>query len=271
MKFPNDPTHRLLSLEESVALQLVKDTPIKELQTIPEFYAGQEIFITGGSGFLGKVLIEKLLRSCPEIKKIYVLLRPKKDKTIEDRLKDIIDLPLFEVLRASSPGFEEKLCPIAGDVAELKLGFSEETFAQLANVSIIFHSAATVRFDDTLKYSILINTRGTREVMEFATTLKNIKLVMHISTTYSNVYESTIEERIYPAAADWRKTIEICEKLDEDLLNYFTEHYISFMPNTYVFSKNLAEHVSNYYKDRLPLVLFRPSVVIGALMEPLPG
>lgn len=271
MKFPNDIVHPLLSLQESVALQLKKDTPITSLPTIPEFYAGQEVFITGGSGFLGKVLIEKLLRSCPDIKAIYVLLRVKKGKTIEERLKDITELPLFDVLRAMNPEFAQKLFPIAGDVAELKLGFSEETLAQLSNVSIIFHSAATVRFDDSLKYSILINTRGTREVMRFAETLKNIKMVMHISTTYSNVYESTIEEKIYPAAADWQKTIEICEKFDEDHLNYFTEHYINFMPNTYVFSKNLAEHVSNDYKDKLPIVLFRPSVVIGAAMEPLPG
>ena len=41
--------------------------------------------------------------------------------------------------------------------------------------------------------------------------------------------------------------------------------------NTDVFSKNLAEQVSNEYKDRLPIVLFRPSVVVGALKEPLPG
>jgi alcohol-forming fatty acyl-CoA reductase len=38
-----------------------------------------------------------------------------------------------------------------------------------------------------------------------------------------------------------------------------------------VFSKNLAEHVSEEYKDKLPVVLFRPSVVTGAYKEPLPG
>lgn len=271
MKFPNDPVHPLLSFEETIAAQLVKNEPLHGLPTIPEFYGGQEIFITGGSGFLGKVLIEKLLRSCPDIKTIYVLLRAKKGQSIEERLKGIVDLPLFDVLRAMKSNFIEKLVPIAGDVGELKLGLSEETLAKLSNVSMIFHSAATVRFDDSLKYSVLINTRGTREVMEFAETLKNIKLVMHISTTYSNVHEETIEERLYPAIADWKKTIEICEKLDEDYLNLFTQHFINFMPNTYVFSKHLAEHVAHDYKDRLPLVMLRPSVVIGAMKDPLPG
>jgi fatty acyl-CoA reductase len=32
-------------------------------------------------------------------------------------------------------------------------------------VSIVFHAAATVRFDDPLKSAVLLNTRGRREIM----------------------------------------------------------------------------------------------------------
>lgn len=63
-------------------------------ETIPEFFADRHLFITGASGFMGKVLIEKLLRSCPGIEKIYVLIRQKKGKTGEERLKEITDLPV---------------------------------------------------------------------------------------------------------------------------------------------------------------------------------
>lgn len=59
--------------------------------TIPEFFTGKTIFITGGSGFIGKVLIEKLLRSCPDLALIYVLMRPKKGKTQEERLQQLIN------------------------------------------------------------------------------------------------------------------------------------------------------------------------------------
>ena len=34
---------------------------------IADFYNGQSAFITGATGFMGKVLVEKLLRSCPQI------------------------------------------------------------------------------------------------------------------------------------------------------------------------------------------------------------
>lgn len=55
--------------------------------TIPEFFAGKNVFITGGSGFMGKGLIEKLLRSCPDIGNIYLLMRDKRGKSPEERLE----------------------------------------------------------------------------------------------------------------------------------------------------------------------------------------
>lgn len=271
MKYPNDPMHPFQTVKEIIQASLVKDKPLTELPTIKEFYAGQEIFVTGASGFMGKVLIEKLLRSCPDIKTIYVLLRPKRGKPVQERLEELMESQLYEILRMQNPEFHKKIIPIAGDATKLKLGISEEDLIRLENISIIFHAAATVRFDEPLKNSVLMNTRGTRELMEFAEKLKNIRVVVHISTSYSNVYIHTIEERIYPAPADWKKTIEICETLDDNNLNFLTQHFINFMPNTYVFTKNLAEHVVDDYKDRLPVVIFRPSVVVGASKEPLPG
>jgi fatty acyl-CoA reductase len=141
----------------------------------------------------------------------------------------------------------------------------------MKNVSIIYHSAASVRFDDTLKHAVLMNTRGTRELMEFALTLQNIKCVMHISTTYSNLGHDSVKEEVYPPIADWQKTIEACEKMDGDLLDFLTKKYTNLMPNTYVFSKNLAEHVSLHYKDRLPIILLRPSIILSAYEEPFRG
>lgn len=61
------------------------------MNPIKEFYSGEELFITGATGFLGKVLVEKLLRSCPGVKTIYLLMRAKKGKTTEERLTQLTD------------------------------------------------------------------------------------------------------------------------------------------------------------------------------------
>lgn len=58
---------------------------------IAEFYQDKCIFITGATGFMGKVLVEKLLRSCPGIDRVYLLLRPSKGKDVTCRLEELIN------------------------------------------------------------------------------------------------------------------------------------------------------------------------------------
>ena len=69
-----------------------ENSPVNEkLSPIQEFYYGQSIFITGGTGFMGKLLIEKLLRTCPGVTSIYLLVRPKKGKDVHQRTEEIFD------------------------------------------------------------------------------------------------------------------------------------------------------------------------------------
>ena len=62
---------------------------------IIQFFEGKNIFVTGASGFLGKVLLEKLLRSCPDVGNIFVLVRPKKGKEPNERVKTFTSLPVI--------------------------------------------------------------------------------------------------------------------------------------------------------------------------------
>lgn len=63
----------------------------ENLTPIQEFYHGQSVFLTGGTGFMGKLLIEKLLRMCPGIGSIYLLMRAKKGKDVHQRTEEIFD------------------------------------------------------------------------------------------------------------------------------------------------------------------------------------
>ncbi|EDS42239.1 conserved hypothetical protein [Culex quinquefasciatus] len=241
------------------------------LKGIPETFAGADVFITGGSGFMGKVLIEKLIRSCPDVGQVFVLVRPRRGKSPEERIAELVKVPLFDKVREMHPENIQKIVPICGDCSELKLGLDEESLKRMENVQFVFHAAASVRFDDPLEKAILLNTRGTREVIHWATTLKSLKAVVHISTTYSNPEIFEIEERIYPAKMDWRKAIEMAENVDSEVFQTMSQKLTGFAPNTYTFTKGLAEQICNDYHKELPIVVFRPSVVTNTEEEPVHG
>lgn len=60
-----------------------------ECSEISKFFSGKNVFITGATGFLGKILMEKIIRSCPDVEGIYLLMRPKKGKDTHERLDEI--------------------------------------------------------------------------------------------------------------------------------------------------------------------------------------
>ncbi|XP_015586726.1 fatty acyl-CoA reductase 1 isoform X2 [Cephus cinctus] len=240
--------------------------------SVPAFYAGKSILITGASGFMGKVLIEKLLRSCPDIREIFLLMRPKKGTSIDGRLRTLLTLPLFDKLREERPSSFEKLIPVNGDVIEEGLGLAPTERRVLAErVSIIFHVAASVRFDDTLKDAVIVNARATRDVCILATNMKQLLAFVHVSSTYSQADKPEVKEIVYPAEVDWKQTIKIAENVDDHTLRILTPKFLGTSPNTYTFSKRLAEQVVTEYSEVLPVVIFRPSIVISSLAEPVPG
>ncbi|XP_052862889.1 fatty acyl-CoA reductase wat-like [Anopheles cruzii] len=238
---------------------------------IPAVFAGADVFITGGTGFMGKVLIEKLLRSCPKLGTVFVLMRGKRGKSLEERLKQITDGELFAGLKRENEAALAKICPIEGDCTQLHLGMSSETVERLRNVQFVFHAAASVRFDDPLKDAILTNTRSTRELLEWAKTLDKLKAVVHISTTYCNPELLHVEEKIYPPKMDWKEAIRLAETFDRATLEMFKEKLTRFAPNTYTYTKGLAEQICEEYRHEIPLVVFRPSIVTNAESEPLSG
>lgn len=66
----------------------------QQRHSIKEFYNGAIVLVTGGTGFLGKVLIEKLLRTCGQVRSVYVLLRAKKGRSSEERYTEFIQNPV---------------------------------------------------------------------------------------------------------------------------------------------------------------------------------
>jgi fatty acyl-CoA reductase len=67
----------------------------QKMAGLVQFFEGQNIFVTGATGFLGKVLLEKLMRMCPDVGNIFVLVRPRKGMEPSERVQNIISLPVI--------------------------------------------------------------------------------------------------------------------------------------------------------------------------------
>lgn len=84
----------LLKINNKMAAIELQNTLPTIQMSVGEFYNGKTVFITGGTGFMGKVLLEKLLRSCHGVVKIYLLIRPKKGQNAHERLQQLLWSPV---------------------------------------------------------------------------------------------------------------------------------------------------------------------------------
>lgn len=135
---------------------------------LKKFYKGKNILLTGSTGFLGKVILNKIVSSLSEFNKIYLLVREKKGVSIEERMRKIFDSYSFIHFKrkfVDNESFEqflkERIILINGDLTIPHLGIPEmQRKDVIENVHILINSAASVKFDDKLKKALEINYFG---------------------------------------------------------------------------------------------------------------
>ena len=150
----------------------------------------QCIFITGATGFLGKVLVEKLLWSIPDVGKLLLLVCPDEDRDATERLRaEILDSPVMARLRARyGEAWEswaaEKVEAVPGDLAQDRFGLTDEAYEDLCRrVDRVVACAATVTFDERLDRALELNARGALRTLALARDAGNVPLV-HVSTCF---------------------------------------------------------------------------------------
>lgn len=221
---------------------------------------------------MGKVLVEKLLYVCNEIGNLYILMRPKRGRTPEQRIEDIWKLPVFSRLRESNPNAIKKIIPLHGDLCSDNLGLTDEDLKTLINdVSIVFHCAATLKLEATLKDAVEQNTTGTKRVVDVAKQLPLLEAFIHTSTAFCSVDIDVFEEKLYPCKDNPRDVIDVVSWINEDALNEATKKLIAPHPNTYTYSKRLAETLVANEAGGMRVAIVRPSIVTPAAFEPVPG
>jgi len=212
-----------------------------------------EIFLTGATGFIGKILLYYFLK-CKDIVKIHVLVREKRDKTADVRFKRII---------AECPIFHDCVDDLLARTNVVKGSLSE--IPEIPNnVTHIVHCAASISFNLPIKEAVSANVDPSLALLRRSLSLRNLKSFVHISTAYVN-----------PTHCGNKALVDM--GIDPDILyndceigfQYFRGHH----HNSYTWSKCLAELLMDNFakKHNIQLTIVRPSIVGPSISKPWTG
>ncbi|XVE79280.1 hypothetical protein DITRI_Ditri14bG0045100 [Diplodiscus trichospermus] len=274
-----------------------------ELGSALQFLDNKSILVTGATGFLAKIFVEKILRVQPNVKKLYLLLRAPDHKSAVHRLhNEIIGKDLFKVLKEKcgknfSSFISEKITLIPGDISHEDLGVKDSNLVEemWEEVDVVVNLAATTNFDERYDVALGLNTLGAKYVANFAKKCVKLKVLVHVSTAYvSGERSGLILENAYSMGEtlngvpgldiNFEKNI-IEEKLNEIRSQGASEKEITRAmkdlgierarlygwPNTYVFTKAMGEMLVGDFEGKMPAVIIRPTIITSTYKEPFPG
>ncbi|KAK4345928.1 hypothetical protein RND71_036104 [Anisodus tanguticus] len=270
---------------------------------IIKFLRGKTFLITGATGFLGKVLIEKILRTVPDVNKIFIFIKAENKEVAMNRLEnEILNADIFNNLKqvhgkSYRTFMLSKLVPVVGNVCETHLGLDKGLANVIAKeVDIIVNSAANTTFDERYDVALDINTGGPSRLMNFAKKCHKLKLFLQISTGNDtegswksrSVLETVKQKRLlsgihqnsFPSlnVEDEIKLILESKQGVEDnvarqkMNELGLERVNKFgSQDTYVFTKAMGEMMIDNMRIDIPVVIIRPSVIESTYREPFSG
>ncbi|XP_047337277.1 fatty acyl-CoA reductase 2, chloroplastic [Impatiens glandulifera] len=276
---------------------------------IVQFLRGKSFLITGATGFLAKVLVEKILRTEPEVDKIFLLIKAKNKEAAMERLKnEIINAEIFKCLQQtygkSYQAFMlSKLVPVMGNVCDNNIGMEDNAANMIAQeVDIIVNSAANTTFDERYDVSLDINTKGPTRILNFAKKCHKLKLFIQVSTAYVNgqrlgrIMEKPFaigdsiagESSLFQSSNIAPPTLKVEDELkwamqskdalgnslaaSQKMRELGLERAKKYgWQDTYVFTKAMGEMLIDSMRGEVPVVIVRPSVIESTYREPFPG
>jgi NAD(P)-dependent dehydrogenase (short-subunit alcohol dehydrogenase family) len=142
-------------------------------------------FVTGATGFLGRNLVELLLKREGTV---YVLVREGSKGRLEE-------------LRRRWGVDEDRVVGIVGDVSEPHLGVSDDDLDRLrGNVDHLFHFAAVYDMTADAESQRIANVEGTRHMIQFADAVEAGTVHMVSSIAAAGLYNGTWREDMFEEA-----------------------------------------------------------------------
>ena len=160
------------------------------------------VFLTGGTGFLGQAVLERLLSDHPKTH-ISVLVRTKDGETGDERMRTLLAKPVFDVWR-------EKVGPEAVEAAirdriTLVPGGLGNIPALPGDLDVVIHSASTVSFDPPINEAFDTNVGGALGLYTALLESGSDPNVVHVSTCYvGGLRKGVVPEAKLIHDYDWR-------------------------------------------------------------------
>ncbi|MFE2598981.1 thioester reductase domain-containing protein [Streptomyces sp. NPDC059396] len=196
----------------------------------------REVLLTGASGFLGAFLLRDLMRTTTA--RVHCLVRGADDSAAYERLR--ASLEWYRVWDEIDP---ERLSVLAGDLAEPRLGLTEDTFDGLARtVDVVHHAGATVHWLHPYPALKAANVGGTEEILRLAARHRTVP-VHYVSTV--GVFNGPVTPGVPLKVTDPTGPAEA-------------------LPSGYLQSKWVAEQVLGLARERgIPVSVYRVDVISG--------
>jgi nucleoside-diphosphate-sugar epimerase/1-acyl-sn-glycerol-3-phosphate acyltransferase len=226
------------------------------------------ILLTGSTGFLGNGLLY-LISNSDNIDKyretvFYLIIRSKKSESAHTRLEQMRSL--FPTLRLEL--FYEDMSKI-------------QDFETDKPIETIINCAAAIDFNLPIQEALEQNVSNMRNLIAFAKKNK-VKNFIHISTAYVNdPYNNDIKNEFInlKLITDDRNIDQVYEDIKESKLSFKEIQKVQYFPNTYTFTKCLAELFikkeifsdDGTNVDRIDFKIIRPSIITVSNLVPYPG
>ncbi len=198
------------------------------------------VFISGSTGSIGFVLLRMMLEKTNH--NFYLLVRDGAELTGEQRIQNMLKAAYAEQPAVNVDAFMNRIKVYSGNLLQKNFGLSEEEFDALAGqLDIIYHSAASLSFTQTLEDARNINVGGTKNVLALVEKCQakgKLKRFHHVSTAYvSGTHCDTFTENMLVEGQGFNNTYEQT-KYESEII------------------------VREYLAKGYPITIYRPSIVI---------
>jgi 1-acyl-sn-glycerol-3-phosphate acyltransferase/nucleoside-diphosphate-sugar epimerase len=243
------------------------------------------IFLTGVTGFVGKVTLARLLAVAPSLQRVYVLVRGRRGVSAAARFESVV--LQSEALANVRELAVAKCVVLAGDASQAGVldaaGVDASTRrAVFDSVDVILNCVGSLNYAEDLAAAVAANVRTAHHLIEFAQRIRSLRLFVHVSTAFvaaalpadsARPHSTRVPEQsdAFLPGIDSERLLARVPLMSAAQLARITPRVLGRFPNAHLFAKAVAEHLLLRTREAVPLLIVRPAHIGAAFADPLPG